>query len=163
MLPEPRICCLDLDTFFVSVERLFDPALEGQPVIVGGRPGSRGVVTACSYEVRAFGVHSGMSLTEAGRRAPDAIFLPVRGEVYGEYSKKVREIVDRYSPVVQSAAIDEMFIDFTGCERLYPQPGDFGPTATILRTVREMRGAISDELGLPASVGIATSRSMAST
>ncbi len=161
MLHAPRICCLDLDTFFVSVERLFDPSLIGKPVVVGGKPGSRGVVTACSYEVREYGVHSGMSLTEAGKRVPDAIFLPVRSETYGEYSKQVRAIVDRYSPVVQAASIDEMFIDFSGCERMYRRRGDFGADATVLRTVREMRAAISDELGLPASVGIATSRSMA--
>ena len=73
----PRICCLDLDTFFVSVERVLDPELEGRPVIVGGKPGQRGVVTACSYEVRRFGVRSGMSLTEAARLAPDdAVFIP---------------------------------------------------------------------------------------
>ena len=65
--PFARICCLDLDTFFVSVERLFDPSLVGKPVIVGGQPRQRGVVTACSYEVRRLGVRSGMSLTEAAR------------------------------------------------------------------------------------------------
>ncbi|REK11102.1 MAG: DNA polymerase IV [Acidobacteria bacterium] len=161
MLRAPRICCLDLDTFFVSVERLFDPSLEGKAVIVGGRPGSRGVVTACSYEVRAFGVHSGMSLTEAARRAPHAVYLPVRGEVYGDYSRRVRAIVERYSPDVQSASIDEMFIDLSGCERLYRRPGDLGPDATILRTAREIQATIQGELGLPSSIGVATSRSMA--
>jgi len=75
-LPQPRICCLDLDTFFVSVERVLDPTLEDKPVVVGGRPGSRGVVTAASYEVRRLGVKSGMSLVEAGKLAPDAIYLP---------------------------------------------------------------------------------------
>src|SRR5688572_31561124 len=74
-LPLPRICCLDLDTFFVSVERLLDPTLEGQPVVVGGRPGSRGVVTDASYEVRRLGVKAGMSLIEAGQLAPDAVYL----------------------------------------------------------------------------------------
>lgn len=161
MIEAPRICCLDLDTFFVSVERVLDPTLIGKPVIVGGRPGSRGVVTACSYEVRELGVRSGMSLTDAGRLAPNATYLPVRSDTYGKYSKQVREIVERYSPVVQSASIDEMFIDFSGCERMYRRPGDFGDDATILRTVRAMTAAIKDELGLPASAGIATSRSMA--
>src|SRR4029077_16582175 len=88
----PRICCLDLDTFFVSVERLLDPSLEDKPVIVGGRPGSRGVVTAASYEGRRLGVRSGMSLIEAGKLAPDAVYLPTRGEIYGEYAERVREI-----------------------------------------------------------------------
>src|SRR5687767_10756795 len=99
-LPRPRICCLDLDTFFVSVERVLDPSLEGKPVVVGGRPGSRGVVTAASYEVRVHGVKSGMSLIEAGRLAPHAIYLPTRGETYGEYAEKVREIARRYAPIV---------------------------------------------------------------
>ena len=157
----PRICCLDLDTFFVSVERILDPSLEGKQVVVGGRPGTRGVVTACSYEVRAAGVRSGMSLTEAGRRAPDAVYLPVRGVVYGEYAEKVREIVGRYSPVVQVASIDELYMDFAGCERLYRRPGDVSEDATIERTVREMTAVIHDELGLPSSAGIGTSRSMA--
>src|SRR6266576_6537815 len=117
-LPRPRICCLDLDTFFVSVERLLDPSLEGQPVIVGGRPGSRGVVTAASYEVRRLGVKSGMSLVEAGKLAPDAIYLPTRGDTYGTYADRVREIARGYSPIVLVASIDEMFLDFSGCERL---------------------------------------------
>src|SRR6185369_4856842 len=118
-LPLPRICCLDLDTFFVSVERVLDPTLEGKPVIVGGRPGSRGVVTAASYEVRRLGVKAGMSLVEAGKLAPDAVYLPTRGDTYGRYADQVRDIARRYSPVVQVASIDEMFLDFTGCERLY--------------------------------------------
>ena len=75
----PRICCLDLDTFFVSVERILDPSLNGKQVVVGGRLGTRGVVTSCSYEVREVGVRSGMSLTEAGRLAPDAVYLPGAG------------------------------------------------------------------------------------
>src|SRR5215204_1276412 len=96
-LPQPRICCLDLDTFFVSVERVLDPTLEGKPVIVGGRPGSRGVVTAASYEVRKLGVKSGMSLVEAGQLAPDAIYLPTRHDTYGTYSDRVRDIARRYA------------------------------------------------------------------
>jgi DNA polymerase-4 len=160
-MPAPRICCLDLDTFFVSVERVLDPSLEGQPVVVGGRPGTRGVVTACSYEVRALGVRSGMSLTEAGRLAPDAVYLPVRGDAYSEYAGQVREIASRYSPVIQVVSIDELYMDFAGCERLYRTSDDPSDDAAIERTVHEMTAAIHDELGLPSSAGIATSRSMA--
>src|SRR5512147_2090140 len=123
-LSAPRICCLDLDTFFVSVERLLDPTLEGKPVVVGGMPGTRGVVTAASYEVRRLGVKSGMSLIEAGKLAPDAIYLPTRGDTYGEYAERVRDLARRISPVVVVASIDEMFLDFTGCERLYGRPED---------------------------------------
>src|SRR3954453_3830489 len=107
-MAEARICCLDLDTFFVSVERLLDPTLEGKPVVVGGQPGSRGVVTAASYEVRRLGVKSGMSLVEAGKLAPNAIYLPTRHEIYGTYAERVREIPKRYAPAVVIASIDEM-------------------------------------------------------
>ncbi|HVV86771.1 MAG TPA: DNA polymerase IV [Kofleriaceae bacterium] len=160
-LAAPRICCLDLDTFFVSVERVLDPSLEGKPVVVGGRPGSRGVVTAASYEVRKLGVKSGMSLVEAGRLAPDAIYLPTRGDTYGEYAERVRAIGRRYAPVVVVASIDEMFLDLSGCERLYGRPGDESPDVAIERAVLELTGAIADECGLPASAGIATSRVVA--
>lgn len=138
-----------------------DPSLVGKPVIVGGRARERGVVTACSYEVRAFGVRSGMSLTKAAELAPHAIFLPVRHGMYGDYAKRVRRIAKRYSPAVQVASIDEMFIDFAGCEGLYRKPKDADGDETIFRTVRELTGRIQQELGLPSSAGIATSRSMA--
>ena len=91
-LAAPRICCLDLDTFFVSVERLLDPSLVGKPVVVGGLPGQRGVVTAASYEVRACGVRSGMSLTRAKGLAPHAVYLPTRHGVYDDYAARVRRI-----------------------------------------------------------------------
>src|SRR5689334_20721871 len=147
-LSAPRICCLDLDTFFVSVERLLDPTLEGKPVVVGGQPGSRGVVTAASYEVRRLGVKSGMSLIEAGRLAPDAIYLPTRGDTYGTYAERVRVIARRYAPTVLVASIDEMFLDFSGCERLYGRPGDEDENAAIERAVLDLTGAIDGELGL---------------
>ena len=159
--PPARIACLDLDTFFVSVERLLNPSLEGKPVIVGGRSGQRGVVTACSYEVRALGVRSGMSLTEASKLAPHAIYLPTRHGTYGEYAERAREVAARYSPVVQVASIDEMYIDFRGCERLYHRAEDLNADETILRVVRELVAEIRRELGLPASAGVASSRSMA--
>ena len=160
-LQAPRIACLDLDTFFVSVERVLNPELEGKPVVVGGRPGSRGVVTAASYEVRRFGVKSGMSLVEAGKRAPNAIFLPTRGETYGTYAERVRELARRFSPTVVVASIDEMFLDLSGCERLYEKPADEGPDVAIERAVLALTAAIADEIGLPASAGIATSKVMA--
>jgi DNA polymerase IV len=156
-LSQPRICCLDLDTFFVSVERVLDPSLEGKPVVVGGRPGTRGVVTAASYEVRARGVKSGMSLIEAGRLAPDAIYLPTRGDTYSTYAERVREIARRYSPVVVIASIDEMFLDLSGCERLYGRSGDENGDVAIERAVLELSQAVDDELGLPSSAGLATS------
>jgi len=160
-LPAPRICCLDLDTFFVSVERIFDPSLIGKPVVVGGLPGQRGVVTAASYEVRALGVRSGMSLTQAFELAPHAVYLPTRHGVYDEYAARVRAIASDYTPVMQVASIDEMFLDFSGCENLYRRPSDADADATIARVVSELREQIRTRTGLPASAGIATSRSVA--
>lgn len=156
------VCCLDLDTFFVSVERLLDPSLQGRPVIVGGRRGGPGVVTACSYEVRAYGVRSGMSMREASKLAPvETVFLSGRHGVYSPYAQKVRAVLERYTPVVQAASVDEFYLDFTGTERLYHQPGDQDGAATIERTIRHMRESIHDEVGLPASAGIGGSRIVA--
>ncbi|HEY0469431.1 MAG TPA: DNA polymerase IV [Polyangiaceae bacterium] len=160
-LAAPRICCLDLDTFFVSVERLLDPRLLGKPVIVGGLPGQRGVVTAASYEVRALGVRAGMSIKTAYALAPNAIYLPTRHGVYGEYAERTRRIAEGYTPASQVASIDEMFLDFSGCERLYFSAGDASPDQTIERTVRRLTDEIATRVGLPSSAGIATSRSLA--
>ena len=168
-LSVPRICCLDLDTFFVSVERLLDPTLEGKPVVVGGEPGSRGVVTAASYEVRRLGVKSGMSLIEAGKRAPNAIYLPTRHEIYGTYADRVRELARRFAPRVLVASIDEMYLDFSGCERLYgagdAASGNGGEDragdVAIESAVLQLTTAIFDELGLPSSAGVATSKVVA--
>jgi DNA polymerase-4 len=156
------MCCLDLDTFFVSVERLLDPKLRDVPVVVGGHRGGRGVVTSASYEVRAFGVRSGMSIREASERAPkETVFVPGHHDEYSDYSNRARAIVERFSPVVIAASIDEHYLDFTGCERLYRRADDLDDDATILRVVLEMQRAIDVELGLPASAGIATSKPMA--
>src|SRR5512147_1369923 len=97
---------IDMDAFFVSVERVLDPGLRGKPVIVGGR-GGRGVVTSASYEAREFGVHSAMPGFKAKQLCPHGIFLPNRYGVYSEYSRKVFSILDRFSPDVHSASIDE--------------------------------------------------------
>jgi DNA polymerase IV len=160
-VPRARICCLDLDTFFVSVERLLDPSLVGKAVVVGGRKGGRGVVTSASYEARAFGVRSGISIRDATALAPTATFVPGHHEEYSSYSERARAIVERFSPIVIAASIDEHYVDFHGCESLYRIPDDADDDATILRTVRSMTKAIEGELGLPASAGIATSKSMA--
>ncbi|MFC1525548.1 DNA polymerase IV [Candidatus Latescibacterota bacterium] len=159
--PKARICCVDLDTFYVSVERLFRPDLIGKPVVVGALPGSRGVVTAASYEVREFGVRSGMPIAEAYRLAPKAIYLTGRHGEYGEYARRVKGVLERYTPIVRTASIDEYFLDFRQCEGMYRQDGDRDGDATIERVVGEMRQAIQDEVGLPASAGIATSRPVA--
>ena len=161
-VPAPRLSCLDLDTFFVSVERLLDPSLVGRPVVTGGHRNGSGVVTSASYEVRPFGVRSGMSIREASERAPaDTVFVPGHHEEYSDYSRRAREIVERFSPIVIAASIDEHYIDLRGCERLYRRPEDVDDDATVLRVVREITGSIARELGLPSSAGIATSKPMA--
>lgn len=157
-----RICCLDLDTFFVSVERIRDPSLEGKPVVVGGPRGARGVVTAASYEVRPFGVRSGISLTEADRLAPkDAIFIAGTHDLYADYAERVRQIASSYTPESRVASIDEMYLDFRGCERLYRRADDVSGDATIERVVREITERIKRELRLPASCGIASCKAVA--
>lgn len=160
-MPVARTCCLDLDTFFVSVERLLDPSLVGRPVIVGASPGHRGVVTACSYEVRPLGVRSGMSMRDAVKLAPHAVYLPTRHGTYSPYAGRVKQVLERYCPVVRTASIDEFFLDFRGCEALYATPGDTDADATIQRVVWEMRDTIQREVGLPASAGIGTTRAVA--
>ena len=160
-MSKPRVCCLDLDTFFVSVERLLDPSLNGKPVVVGASPGQRGVVSACSYEVRARGVRSGMSIRDAVRLAPDAIYLPTRHGVYTPYAGRVREVLLRHTPSVVTASIDEFYLDFTGCERVHHVDGDVDGDATIERAVRRMCERIRAEVGLPASAGIGASRAIA--
>ena len=114
---------------------------------------ARGVVTSASYEARAFGVRSGMSIRDATKLAPHAVFTPGRHDSYGKYSADARAIVERYSPIVRAASIDEHYIDFHGCERLYHRPGDADSDATIKRVVSEITDAISNELGLPSSAG----------
>jgi DNA polymerase-4 len=160
-LRAPRLCCLDLDTFFVSVERLLNPALVGKPVVVGGAPGQRGVVTSASYEARALGVRSGMSLKRAWELAPKAVYLPTRHDLYSDYSARVRKIAEGYTPLSQIASIDEMFLDFSGCESLYLAAGDTSPDATIERIVWQLTNEIEARVGLPSSAGVATTRSVA--
>ena len=110
---------IDMDCFFVSVERTLDPSLEGRPVCVGGTPEGRGVVASASYEARAFGVRSAMPAAQAKRLCPQALFLPGRHGAYGDYSRKVEAILDAWSPVVEPASIDEFYVDLAGTERLH--------------------------------------------
>ena len=113
---------VDLDAFFASVERLHDPSLAGKPLIVGAAPGRRGVVCTCSYEARAFGVHSAMPISEAYRRCPQGIFLPVRMKRYVELSERVMGIFSSLTPGVRPVSIDEAFLDMSGTERLWVGP-----------------------------------------
>src|SRR6202023_729438 len=113
---------IDMDPFFVSVEELFAPPPKGKPVVVGGRPNQRGVVSAASYAARKFGVHSAMPLRTAYRLCPQAILVDGHPERHIEYSHKVYEVLQRFSPRVEMASIDEAYLDMTGTERLHGAP-----------------------------------------
>ena len=143
---------VDLDAFFASVEQRDRPELRGRPVIVGGEPGSRGVVSAASYEARVFGVHSAMSLTEAARRCPDGVFLPVDGRRYQQASRDVMAILRRFTPQMEPISIDEAFLDVTGSQALF---GD-GPTIAA-----RIKAAVREDVGLTASVGVASNKLVA--
>jgi DNA polymerase IV len=146
------ICHVDMDAFFVSVEELFDPRLKGKPVVVGGKADQRGVVAAASYAARKFGVHSAMPLRTAARLCPQAMFVEGHPERYRDYSKKVYMVLQRFSPQVEMASIDEAYLDLTGTERLH------GPA---LRAAHALHEAIGAETKLKCSLGLASSRLVA--
>ena len=111
---------LDLDAFFVSVERILDPKLNGKPVIVGGVPKyGRGVVSACSYEARAFGLHSTMPIRIAYKLCPHGIYLHGHGDEYSRFSKVVKNVLEQYAPQIEQASIDEFYLDMTGTQKMY--------------------------------------------
>ncbi len=150
--PVRQIVHLDLDAFFVSVERLLNPALRGQPVIVGGSPEQRGVVSSASYEARACGVRSAMPVAQALRLCPQAIRIPPRHGVYAEHSQAVMSLLQGYTPLVEQLSIDEAFLDLTGCELLA------GPA---LEVARQIQLRVREGCGLPCSLGVATNKLVA--
>src|SRR5689334_19828838 len=113
---------LDMDAFFVSVEELYDASLKGKPVVVGGKANERGVVSAASYAARKYGIHSAMPLRTAYKLCPQAIFVEGHRERYREYSQRVYEVLQKFSPRVEMASIDEAYLDLTGTDRLHGAP-----------------------------------------
>ncbi|MGB9515304.1 MAG: DNA polymerase IV [Candidatus Acidiferrum sp.] len=143
---------VDMDAFFVSVELLERPDLRGKPVVVGGHPDQRGVVSAASYEARKYGIQSAMPLRTASRLCPHAIFLDGHHEKYSEYSDRVAAILGKFSPIVEMTSIDEAYLDLSGTERLHGPP--LAAADKLLRT-------ITRQTGLPCSGGLATTRLVA--
>jgi DNA polymerase-4 len=143
---------IDMDAFFASVEQRDRPELRGKPVVVGSPPDQRGVVSTCSYEARAFGIHSAMPSREAYRRCPEAVFLPPDMARYDEASQKVFEIFERFSPLIEPVSCDEAFLDVTGAHSL------FGTGEAIAKQIRAL---IHQEVRLAASIGVAHNKFLA--
>lgn len=144
---------LDLDAFFVSVERILDPKLNGKPVIVGGDPKfGRGVVAACSYEARKFGLHSAMPIRTAYKLCPHGIYMHGHGNEYSRFSKAVKNILDQYAPVIEQASIDEFYFDMTGTQRMY---------GSMFAFASHIQNEIWNNIGLPCSIGIGSNKTVA--
>ncbi len=146
---ERTIVHLDLDSFFVSVERLTNSALKGKPVIIGGLS-DRSVVASCSYEARQFGVHSAMPVRMARQLCSDAIFIRGDMERYSKYSGLVTEIIAESTPVYEKASIDEHYLDITGMDRFFGS----------LKWTHELRQRIIKESGLPISFGLSVNKTV---
>ncbi|MCR8556681.1 DNA polymerase IV [Mucilaginibacter sp. BJC16-A38] len=149
-MPAKRtIMHIDLDSFFVSVERKFDPSLIGKPVIIGGSA-ERGVVASCSYEARKYGVHSAMPSRQAAKLCPHAIFLRGSHGRYGEASREVTEIIHNAVPLYMKTSIDEFYIDYTGMDRFH----------NCYKHAGELRQKIMRETGLPISFGMSSGKTV---
>ncbi|HYW96967.1 MAG TPA: hypothetical protein VE870_15330 [Bacteroidales bacterium] len=137
---ERNIVHMDLDTFFVSVERLMNSRLNGKPVIIGGAS-DRGVVASCSYEARRFGIHSAMPMKMARNLCSEAVVIRGDMELYTRYSRMVTEVIAEQAPVYEKASVDEHYIDISGMDRF------FG----CQKWTDELRNRIIKETGLPIS------------
>lgn len=142
---------VDMDAFYASIEQRDKPELAGVPVIVGGLS-NRGVVATASYEARKFGVHSAMSMAEARRRCPEAVFITPDHRKYSFVSAQIRQILDRYSPLVEPLSLDEAFLDVTGMDGLYADPADIAC---------RIKDEIKQQLRLTASAGVAPNKFLA--
>jgi len=143
---------VDMDAFFAAVEQRDHPQLRGKPVIVGGLPGERSVVSTCSYEAREYGVGSGMPIAEAERLCPDGIFMKTHGAKYIHASVMILNIFHKYTPIVEQVSIDEAYLDIAGSARLF---------GNERRLAVEIKNEINRTLGLTCTVGIAPTRAFA--
>jgi DNA polymerase-4 len=140
---------MDLDTFFVSCERLIDSRLNGKPVLIGGTS-DRGVVAACSYEARRFGVHSAMPMKMARQLCPEAIVLRGNAGIYSKYSDQITDIIKEAVPLYEKSSVDEFYIDMTGMDAFF---GNF-------KFAKELRHKIIRESGLPISFGMSENKTV---
>ena len=147
-----RIMHIDLDAFFVSVEQAQNPELQGKPVVVGGSPDRRGVVASASYQARAFGLHAGMPLTTACRLCPQATFIEGSFAKYRDASQRFMAILADFSPSLEPVSLDEAYLEATGFESIY---------GSIWQMAVAIKQRVKDELGLRASVGIASGKVVA--
>ena len=138
---------LDLDTFFVSVERLMNSQLQTRPVIIGGTS-NRGVVSSCSYEARQFGVHAGMPMHMARKLCSQASYIRGDMDQYSKYSRLVTDVIAEAAPVYEKASIDEHYLDITGMDRFFGS----------LKWTHELRQRIIKETGLPISFGLSVNK-----
>jgi len=153
MSDRPRaIVHLDLDAFFAAVEVLENPDLAGKPVLIGGRPETRGVVAAASYPARTFGIRSAMPMYRALQLCPQAIVLPPRHRLYREYSRRVMAILRHTSPLVEQMSIDEAFLDLTEEVAIWDD---------TIELARHLQNRVRQEVGLGASLGVATNKLVA--
>ncbi|MBN1660606.1 MAG: DNA polymerase IV [Anaerolineae bacterium] len=152
MTEQRAIIHLDLDAFFAAVEVIEDPSLAGRPVVVGGRPEDRGVVSSASYEARAFGVHSAMPTYRALALCPNAVLRPPRHGVYRTYSQRVMALLEQASPLVEQTSVDEAYLDLTDQVSAWDEA--VGMAHALQRRVR-------DEVGLSASLGVASNKLVA--
>ena len=147
-----KIIHIDMDAFYASVEQRDDPALRGRPVIVGGDPDGRGVVAACSYEARRFGIHSAMPSARAQRLCPQAVFLRPRFDVYRAESRRIQAVYREFTELVEPLSLDEAYLDVTGSP-LYD--------GSAARLAAEIKRRIKAETGLTASAGVSYNKFLA--
>lgn len=155
MSKERFIAHVDMDAFFAAVEQRDNPKFRGRPVVIGADPRKgrgRGVVSTCSYEARKFGIYSGMPISIAYRKCPQAIFLPVNGAKYARISHQIYNILYNFSPEIEPVSIDEAFLDITGTYHLFGTPEE---------TCLLMKSTIKKETNLIASVGLAPTKMVA--
>lgn len=146
---------IDMDAFFAAIEELDHPEYCGKPVVVGADPKDgkgRGVVSTCNYEARKYGIHSGMPISRAYKRCPQAVYVFPRMRRYVEMSRRIHAIFNDFSPMVEPISIDEAFLDVSGCIRLFGEP---------IKIAREIKKKILEKTGLTASVGVAPNKFIA--